>query len=132
MTFDEIESYCLSKPGSYLDWPFGPDFFVVKVKSPTQEKGRIFAQPFIHRGEPKVTLNCDMLTGEVYRAIYPGTVVRGYHCPPIQQPYFNTVTLDGTVPDDVLNEMIDHAYSVVVGRLPKKHRKELEDMARET
>ena len=132
MNLNEIETYCLAKPGAYLDWPFGPEFAVVKVKAPAQEKGRIFAQPFILRGEPKVTLNYDMMTGELYRSIYPGTVTRGWHCPPIQQPYFNTITLDGTVPNDVLIEMIDHAYSVVVGKLPKKHQKELEDAANET
>ena len=87
---------------------------------------------YILRGEPKVTLNCDMMTGELYRAIYPETVTRGWHCPPIQQPYFNTVTLDGTVSDDVLIEMINHAYKVVVGKLPKKIQKELEDAANET
>jgi len=132
MTLNEIETYCLTKTGAYLDWPFGPEFAVIKVKVPSMEKGRIFAQPFILRGEPKVTLNCDMMTGELYRAIYPGTVTRGWHCPPIQQPYFNTVTLDGTVPDDILIEMIDHAYSVVVGKLPKKYQRELEDAANET
>ena len=82
MTLIEIETYCLTKPGAYLDWPFGPEFPVIKVRAPSQEKGRIFAQPFILRGEPKVTLNCDMMTGELYRAIFPGRVTRGYHCPP--------------------------------------------------
>ena len=51
MTLNEIEAYCLTKPGAYLDWPFSPEFAVVKVKSPSMEKGRIFAQPFILRGE---------------------------------------------------------------------------------
>jgi predicted DNA-binding protein (MmcQ/YjbR family) len=132
MTLNEIETYCLAKPGAYLDWPFGSEFAVVKVKAPTQEKGRIFAQPFILRGEPKVTLNCDMMTGELYRSIYPGTVTRGWHCPPIQQPYFNTITFNGTVQNEVLVEMINHAYSVVVGKLSKKHQKELENTANET
>jgi predicted DNA-binding protein (MmcQ/YjbR family) len=131
MTLREIETYCLAKPGAYLDWPFGPEFSVVKVKAPSQEKGRIFAQPFILRGEPKVTLNCTMAAGEFYRAAYPGAVTRGWHCPPIQQPYFNTVALDGAVPDGALIEMIDHAYRAVVGRLPKKIQKELGDAANE-
>ena len=126
MTLNEIENYCLTKSGAYLDWPFGPKYAVVKVKAPSQEKGRIFAQPFILRGEPKVTLNCDMMTGELYRAVYPGAVMRGWHCPAVQQPYFNTVALDGTVPNDILIEMIDHSYSVVISKLPKKAQKELE------
>jgi predicted DNA-binding protein (MmcQ/YjbR family) len=129
MTLNEIEAYCLTKPGAFLDWPFGPEFPVIKVKAPSQEKGRIFAQPFILRGEPVVTLSCEMMTGEFYRAVYPGSVKRGYHCPPVQQPYNNTVALDGTVPDDVLIEMIDHAYKTTVGKLPKKHQRELNDAA---
>jgi len=138
MTLTEIEVYCLTKNGAYLDWPFGPEFPVIKVKAPSrvkapsQEKGRIFAQPFILREEPKVTLNCDMMMGDLYRTIYPGIVTRGYHCPPVQQPYFNTVNLDGTVPDDVLIEMIAHAYTVVVRKLPKRYQKELEDSAQDT
>ena len=132
MTLIEIEEYCIKKCGAYLEYSFGPDFPVIKVKAPSQEKGRIFAQPFMLRGEPKVTLNCDMATSEIYRAIYPDNVTRGYHCPPVQQPYFNTITLDGAVPDDVLIEMIDHSYSVVVGKLPKKYQKELEENAYES
>jgi len=127
---EEINEYCLLKPGAYPDRPFGPEVEVVKVKAPSMEKGRIFAQLFMLRGEPKVTLNCDIMTGELYRAVYPETVTRGYHCPPVQQPYCNTITLDGTVPDDVLIEMIDHAYSVVVGKLPKKYQRELGDTVR--
>jgi predicted DNA-binding protein (MmcQ/YjbR family) len=126
MTLSEIEAICLKKPGAYLDWPFGPEHSVVKVKAPSQEKGRIFAQPFTLRGEPKVTLNCDMMTGEFYRSLYPSAVTRGWHCPPVQQPYFNTVSLDGTVSDDVLLEMIEHSYTVVTGKLPKKFQAELE------
>jgi predicted DNA-binding protein (MmcQ/YjbR family) len=101
MTIGEIETYCLNKTGAYLDFPFGPDVNIIKVKAPSQEKGRIFAQIFHLRGEPKVTLNCDMMTGDFYRSVYPETVMMGYHCPPIQQPYFNTISLDGSVPDDV-------------------------------
>ena len=127
MTLSDIEAYCLAMPGAYLDLPFGPEFPVIKVKAPSMEKGRIFAQLFILRGEPKVTLNCDVMTAELYRAVYPGTVTKGYHCPPVQQPYFNTIRLDGTVPDEILIGMIDHAYKVVVGKLPKKYQKELEE-----
>ena len=126
MTHQEIIETCLRKPGAYLDHPFGPDVPVVKVKAPSQDKGRIFAQVFMLRGEPKVTLNCRPDSAEFYRTIYPGAVTRGWHCPPIQQPHFNTVSLDGTVPDDELLAMIDHAYDVVVAKLPKYVRRELQ------
>lgn len=125
MTIQQIIDYCLAKNGAYLDYPFGFDFPVIKVKGKTQEKGRIFAQPFNIKGQDSLTLNCDMMTGQFYRDVFPNVVVRGYHCPPIQQPYFNTFPLDGSVPDETIIEMIEHSYKTVVGKLPKYIQDEL-------
>lgn len=121
MTTDEILNYCLSKSGAYIDYPFGKIPICVKVEK------RLFAQMYPDPENYKITLNCNMMTGEFYRNIYPNTVVRGYHCPPIQQPYFNTVYLNGTVSDDELKIMIDHSYSVVVGKLSKIIRESLKE-----
>jgi len=125
MTHGQILDYCLQKPGAYLDYPFDPVTPVVKVRAPSQEKGHIFAQAFFLRGEPKATFNCTPLTALIYRDRYPGAVTRGWHCPAVQQPHFNTVSLDGAVPDAEIYEMIDHAYDVVVGKMPKYLQKEL-------
>ncbi|MDR1822060.1 MAG: MmcQ/YjbR family DNA-binding protein [Oscillospiraceae bacterium] len=125
MTHQQIIAYCLKKPGAYLDYPFDPGVPVVKVKAPSQEKGRIFAQPFTLHGEPKVTLNCTPVSAEFYRDAYPGAIVRGYHCPPVQQPHFNTVSLSGAVPDAEVLEMIDFAYETVVAKYPKYIQKEI-------
>ena len=122
----QIVDICLALPGAYLDYPFGPDVAVCKVKSPSQEAGRIFAQVFVLKGEPVATFNCDRPTGEFYRQVYPGAVTRGWHCPPVTQPYFNTVKLDGTVPDAEILRMIGHAYRVVRGKLPKAAQREME------
>lgn len=51
--------------------------------------------------------------------------VRGYHCPPAQQPYWNTIDL-GRFPAEELSFWIDHAYETVVAKLPKKIREELD------
>jgi predicted DNA-binding protein (MmcQ/YjbR family) len=132
MNLQEIIDYCIKKPGAYLDYPFDPVFPVIKVKAPSQKKGRIFAQPFLLRGEPKVTLNCTPMSADFYRSIYPGSVVRGWHCPPIQQPHFNTINLDGTVPDEEIIEMIEHSYEVVVAKMPKYIQRELSAVDRIT
>lgn len=121
MTTKQLLDYCLKKNGAYTDFPFGPDCCVVKVKK------KIFAQLFTLKGIESVTLNCDMMTGEFYRGLYPGVIVRGYHCPPVQQPYFNTFPLTGEVPDELIYEMADHSYKTVVGKLPKYVQRELED-----
>lgn len=124
MTQKEMIVYCLSKPGAFLDHPFGPESTVIKVKS-QHSAARIFAQFFILKGRPKATFNCDRETGEFYRSVFPVAVTRGYHCPPVQQPYFNTVDLLSGLPDKELLGMIDHAYEAVVKKLPKKYRQEL-------
>lgn len=125
MTHKEIIEYCLRKPGAYIDYPFDPVLPVVKVKAPSQEKGRIFAQLLVLHGKPKVTLNCTPISAEFYRSAYPGSVVRGWHCPPVQQPHFNTVDLDGGVPDKDILLMIDHSYDTVVAKFPKYIQREI-------
>ena len=129
MTHQQIIDYCLGKKGAYLDYPFENNIPVVRIKVPSLDKGRIFAQIFYLRGEPKVTLSCTPESAELYRNIYPGSVVRGWHCPPVQQPHFNTVSLDGAVPDDEILHMIDHAYEVVIAKYPKYIQKEISELA---
>ncbi|MDE5576923.1 MAG: MmcQ/YjbR family DNA-binding protein [Oscillospiraceae bacterium] len=121
MTHEKILEYCLTKKGAYEDYPFGDGTVCVKVKK------RIFAQLFSLKGVPMLTFNGDAMTGDFYRTAYPDSVTRGYHCPPVQQPYFNTVRLDGGVPDEEILRMIDGSYKYVVGKLTKKVQRELED-----
>lgn len=120
MTHEEILAYCLAKKGAYKDCPFGDGCICVKVKK------RIFAQLFFLKDVPMLTFNGDALTGDFYRKQYPDDVKRGYHCPPVQQPYFNTVSLIGSVPDEEIKNMLDGSYKYVVGKLAKKVREELE------
>ena len=119
MTHEEIKEYCLAKSGAYEDHPFGEGVTVIKVKK------RIFAQLFFLSGVPMLTFNGDIPTGEFYRTLFPDAVKRGYHCPPVQQPYFNTVDLSGSVPDDEIIRMLDSSYRYVVSKLPKKVQREL-------
>ncbi|MBQ8781414.1 MAG: HAD-IA family hydrolase [Oscillospiraceae bacterium] len=120
MTHKDILEYCLSKNGAYEDMPFGDGTVVVKVRK------RIFAQLFYLNGAPMLTFNGDAMTGEFYRSVYPDDVKRGYHCPPVQQPYFNTVNLNGSVPDEEILRMLDGSYRYVVSKLAKRLQKELE------
>ncbi len=112
MKYSKLLDYCLSKKGAYIDHPFGPESDIIKVE------GKIFAQLFVLKGKETVTLNCERMTGDFYRQMFPGIIVRGYHCPAVQQPYFNTFPID-SVPDELIFEMADHSYTTVVGKLPK-------------
>ncbi len=125
MTHSEIIKYCLEKPGAFLDYPFGPDITIVKVAG-AGCASRTFAQLLVLRGEPIATFSCEAIMGTFYRTAFPGVVTRGYHCPPVQQPYFNTVKLDGSLPDDEILRMADHAYAAVLKKLPKYAQRALE------
>ena len=119
MTPRDFIDYCLAKTGACEDYPFGLEVTVIKVD------GKIFAKFFKLDGKDTATFNADRLMSEFYRAQYPNVVVRGWHCPPVQQPYFNTLPLDGTLDDTVIKEMIDNSYNYVVSKLPKYKQKEL-------
>lgn len=114
MDLCEIKAYCLAKPKAYEDLPFGEVPVCYKVH------GKIFAQIY----PDKITLKCTRFAGELFRQQYPGIVVRGYHCPPVQQPYWNTIYLD-RFPEEELAYMIDLAFEAVVNSFSKKVQKEI-------
>jgi len=114
MDLQQIKAYCLSKPQAVETYPFGDWPICYKVN------GRIFAQLY----PDKITLKCTAFSGQAFRQSYPGIVVRGYHCPPVQQPYWNTIDLS-RFPDEELPYMIDHAYDAVISGFPKKIQNEI-------
>ena len=118
MKLEDIKSYCLSKQKAYETYPFGEIPICYKVNN------RIFAQIYQKAENFKITLKCTADVGDFYRRIYPDVVVRGYHCPPVQQPYWNTVYLTDFLDDELLN-MIDHAYDTVVKSFSKKIQKQI-------
>lgn len=114
MTIEEIKVYCLAKAGACETYPFGEWPICYKVG------GKIFAQVY----PDMVTLKCTAFSGQAFRQAYPGAVVRGYHCPPVQQPYWNTISLD-RFPESELPMMIDHAWETVVAGFSKKVQREI-------
>ena len=110
----DIAAYCLSKEKACEDHPFGDWPICYKVG------GKIFAQLY----PDKLTLKCTRFQGELFRQAWPGIVVRGYHCPPVQQPYWNTIDLN-RFPSDELPHMIDLAYDTVLAGFSKKALSEL-------
>ena len=76
----------------------------------------------------KIRLKTSKEAGEFYRMAYPGVVVRGYHCPASQQPYWNTIDLY-QFEKELLFQMIDQAYDEIVQKLTKKEQRKLPDLA---
>ncbi|SEW44438.1 GNAT family N-acetyltransferase [[Clostridium] fimetarium] len=118
-----IEEYCLNLPGAYETRPFGKYPICYRVM------GKIFAQFNPEEKFYKITLKCEPEKANLYRQLYPELVVRGYHCPPVQQPYWNTINLDRFLDMELLFQMIDEAYDAIIGKLIKKARMQFSELS---
>ncbi len=112
---ETLESYCLSKNGAIKEFPFGKEHAVFKVM------GKLFAIISIEENPLRINLKATPEDCLVYRDLYP-CVVPGYH---MNKKHWNTVVLDGCLEDEVLCEMIDESYALIVSGLTKKQQAEL-------
>ncbi len=97
------------------DYPFGDEAAVLKVG------GKIFALVTPGPAPRSVSLRCDPDLAPGLRRRYPA-ITAGYH---LSKRHWNTVTLDGSVPQDELLDLIDHSYELVLARLPSAERDKL-------
>lgn len=119
MTMQDLMNHALGKPAACAENPFGPDSVCIRIGP----HGPIFLN--LMPGCSWASFRCEPRQGMVWRNAFPDTVRRGWHCPPVQQPYNNTVTMDGTVPDNILLDMLDHSYQRALRGMTKARRKEL-------
>ena len=112
---DAVIAACGAKPGGVEDYPFGDEVAVFKVAD------RMFALVPLGETPGSVSLKCDPELAISLRARYAG-VTPGYH---LSKRHWNTVTLDGSVPDEEVLELIDHSYDLVVARLTRAQRDQL-------
>lgn len=117
MDFDILRAYCLAKKCTEETMPFGDDTLVFKVL------GKAFALTGISN-VVSVNLKCDPERAVELRAQYPDDVLPGFH---MNKKHWNTVMLHGMLQRDVLEELIDHSYAMVVKGLKKADRLKLEE-----
>jgi predicted DNA-binding protein (MmcQ/YjbR family) len=110
MNGDALRDYCLAKPGAWPDEPWEGDS-VAKVGD------KIFA--FL--GSDSVGLKCGHNRDEADELVirYPEDASKMAY---IGRSGWNTVQLNGAIPDDELEELIDTSYDLVVAKLPKRLR----------
>ena len=111
MTPEELSDFVSALPGATEEQPFGPDVDVFKVG------GKIFA---LLSPEPpgSISLKCEPEWAVELRELYDA-VGPGYH---LNKRHWNTITLDASIPDEVLVSMVTHSYDRVVVGLPKSLR----------
>jgi predicted DNA-binding protein (MmcQ/YjbR family) len=116
MTRDEVLVACLAHPGAVEDYPFGDEVAVIRVG------GRMFALVSLVGDPGSVNLKCDPDLALELRAQH-AAVRPGYHQ---DKRHWNTVELDGSIEADELLDLIAHSYQLVVNRLSRRQRADLE------
>ena len=113
MDLAQFRGYCLSKPRATEGTPFGPDVLVFKVSD------KMFALAALDEVPTTVNLQCDPDLALELRDRYE-QVAPGYH---MNKKHWNTVGIEGGIPDPELRKMIDHSYDLVTKGLPKPRAK---------
>ena len=115
MTPDELRQACLSLPGADETCPFSEGLSVFKVE------GKIFAITRLDGVPLEVSLKCEPELAEQLRVTHPA-IRAGYH---LNKRHWNTVTIDGSVPDAMVLSLVEDSWALVVDGLPRRVRERL-------
>jgi len=116
--FKSVNNYLLSQLETSYSFPFSDDIYVYKVKN------KMFATLALGKmgkgdGDNKqwwLNLKCDPEEAVMLRDIFP-SIIPGYH---MNKRLWNTVILDGSIPNGEIERMIDNSFKLVVSKMTKK------------
>jgi len=118
---ENIKEYLLAKPFCKENFPFGEGVSVFKVNN------KLFALLSLgktNKDQPHtpadwwLNLKCEPQEALMLRDIFPA-IIPGYH---MNKLHWNTVILDGSVPQGEIERMIDNSFNLVVSNLPKQQQ----------
>ncbi len=120
MDQQQVRQYLSNKPFTVETFPFGDDISVFKVKH------KMFATLAVDRTGKvedesidednvfwRVNLKCDPQEAIALRNTFP-SVIPGYH---MSKVHWNTVKLDGSVPNNEIQRMMDNSFNLVVSNM---------------
>lgn len=118
MEYEALCEYLESKPASRRDMPFGPDALVFKVLD------KMFALVAWQKDPLTISLKADPIDAIILRKQY-SAVKPGYH---MHKKHWNTVTLDGSIPDEEIRLLIDDSYDLVAQGMTRAKQKQLHSL----
>jgi predicted DNA-binding protein (MmcQ/YjbR family) len=80
--------------------------------------GKVFALSRLDADPLRVSLKCEPALAEQLRQAH-AAVIPGYH---LNKRHWNTVIIDGSLPDAMIREMVEDSYDLIVSKLPKARR----------
>ena len=106
---ETLREYCIGKQDATEGFPFGEDTLVFKINN------KMFCLMALDSHPLSMNVKCDPDIAEELRAEYDA-VQPGYH---MNKKYWNTVLIDGTIPDRKIKEFVDWSYELVKGKSKK-------------
>ena len=118
MDVESFRAYCLAKKGVTEEFPFDEHTLVFKVM------GKMFALVPLERVPSQCNLKCDPDRAVELREEHDGVIIPGYH---MSKTHWNTMYLESLSPQ-LITELVDHSYDLVVAKLPKAIKEEWKNM----
>lgn len=115
MNLKTLQEILLKKKGTTEEIPFGPEVLVYKVM------GKMFALIAWEEDPLRLNLKCDPDLALALRDKYPA-IIPGYH---MNKRHWNSIILDGSLPENEILAMIDDSYDLVVKKLKKAEKEKL-------
>lgn len=83
--------------------------------------GKMFALSRLSQAPLRISLKCEPSLAEQLREAHPA-VTPGYH---LNKRHWNTVIIDGSLPEQMIVDMVEDSCDLVVSKLPAARRREL-------
>lgn len=119
MSYPWLDSYLLAKSGVTKDFKEAWGWYRYQLG------GKLFCAVCMDEAGEKevyITLKFDPFRGDTLRQLYPEDILPGYY---MNKTHWNSVKADGCVPDELLRELLDEAYSLVLSGLSRKKQQEI-------
>lgn len=105
LTREEAIAFCLTLKDVYEDYPFrDPNWTVIRHRA----NKKVFAWIYEKDGRIWINVKCDPQWRDFFRGAFP-SVVPGYH---LNKEHWNSIILDGTVPEKEIRNMIGESYEL--------------------
>lgn len=117
-----LRKYCLSLTGAYEDFPFGPESSVFKVRAGRAGRpAKMFALTALASEPLMISLKCEPELALQLRAAHP-EISGAWH---MNKTHWNQLDLTGNLEDELVMNLVEDSYDLVVASLPRRDREAL-------
>ncbi|MBS5523598.1 MAG: MmcQ/YjbR family DNA-binding protein [Clostridiales bacterium] len=112
----EVLDFGRTFPDVYIDTPFrDTNWVLLRYK----KNKKAFAWTYERYGNIWVNVKVGPERRDFWRSVYK-SVLPGYHQ---NKEHWNSIILDGSIPEDEIKQMIAESYQLITGRIRRRNKK---------